>query len=173
MNENIDLTKILKDCPIGCKFYSSIYGEVEFIGISYANSVPLHGHDDERYCPDIERQRYPIRIKAGIVEYNVSRKGRHKYGVGECTLFPSKKQRDWSKFTAPLADEHPANVWHDAKEKPRTKEWILIQFSGGDYEALALDELGVETWSDWWCDNYKVIRYAYIKDLLPKKGGKQ
>ena len=100
MNENIDLTKILKDCPIGWKFYSSVYGEVEFIGISYANPVPSHGHDDERYCPDIERQRYPIRIKAGNVEYNVSRKGRHKYGVGECTLFPSKKQRDWSKFTA-------------------------------------------------------------------------
>ena len=85
MTENIDLTKILKDCPIGWKFYSSIYGEVEFIGISYANPVPLHGHYCERYCPDIERQRYPIRIKAGIVEYNVSSKGRHKYGVGECT----------------------------------------------------------------------------------------
>ena len=68
------------------------------------------------------------------------------------------------------AELHPANVWHDAKEKPRTKEWILIQFSGGDYEALALDEFGVETWLDWWCKNYKVIRYAYITDLLPKGG---
>ena len=71
---------------------------------------------------------------------------------------------------AQWADAHPIEVWHDAKEKPRAKEWILIQFSGGDYEALALDELGVETWSDWWCDNYKVIRYAYITDLLPKGG---
>ena len=70
------------------------------------------------------------------------------------------------------AELHPANVWHDAKEKPRIKEWILIQFSEGDYEALALDELGVETWSDWWCKNYNGIRDAYIKDLLPKKGGK-
>ena len=26
MNENIDLTKILKDCPKGTKFYFSIYG---------------------------------------------------------------------------------------------------------------------------------------------------
>ena len=69
------------------------------------------------------------------------------------------------------AELHPANVWREAKEKPRAKEWVLIQFSGGDYEAFALDELGVETWSDWWCDNYKVIRWAYIKDLLPKKGG--
>ena len=29
MNENIDLTKILKDCPCGTKLYSTIYGEVE------------------------------------------------------------------------------------------------------------------------------------------------
>ena len=30
MNENIDLTKILKDCPKGWEFYSTIFGEVEF-----------------------------------------------------------------------------------------------------------------------------------------------
>ena len=30
MNENIDLTKILKDCPQGTKLYSSIFGQVEF-----------------------------------------------------------------------------------------------------------------------------------------------
>ena len=30
MNENIDLTKILKDCPKGTKFYTPIWGEVSF-----------------------------------------------------------------------------------------------------------------------------------------------
>ena len=30
MNENLDLTKILKGCPKGTKFYSPIYGEVRF-----------------------------------------------------------------------------------------------------------------------------------------------
>ena len=73
---------------------------------------------------------------------------------------------------AKRSDSNPINVWHDAKEKPRAKEWLLIQFSGGDYETFALDELGVETWSDWWCKNYNVIRYAYITDLLPKGGEK-
>ena len=33
MNDNIDLTKILKDCPIGWHFYSSIYGYVTFCRI--------------------------------------------------------------------------------------------------------------------------------------------
>ena len=101
MNENINLCEILKDCPKGWKFYSSVYGDVEFIGVSYANPVPLHERDEECHWPDFERQKYPIRIKAGIVEYGVSRKGRLKYGVGECLLFPSKDQRDWSKFTVP------------------------------------------------------------------------
>ena len=68
------------------------------------------------------------------------------------------------------AELHPVDVWHDAKEKPRAKEWMLVQFREDEYEAFALDELGIETWSDWWCDNYKVIRWAYIKDLLLKVG---
>ena len=86
MNENIDLTKILKNCPIGTKLYSTIYGEVEFYKI-------------------VESNFYPIVLRAG----NGSRQCVTKYGMhsidyenkGECTLFPSKEQRDWSKFTAP------------------------------------------------------------------------
>ena len=37
MNENIDLTKILKDCPKYTKLYSSIYGEVLFRNINENN----------------------------------------------------------------------------------------------------------------------------------------
>ena len=33
MNENIDLTKILKDCPKGTKFYTPVWGEVVFIEV--------------------------------------------------------------------------------------------------------------------------------------------
>ena len=100
MNENIDLTKILKDCPIGWKFYSSVYGEVEFLGV-LRGYISLHGGEDEWCFPNIHRQRYPIQLMTDSGEYCVSREGRHRYSVGECTLFPSKDQRDWSKFTAP------------------------------------------------------------------------
>ena len=34
MNENIDLTKILKDCPIGEEFYSPMLGDVKFYSIN-------------------------------------------------------------------------------------------------------------------------------------------
>ena len=82
MNENIDLTKILKDCPKGWKFYSSVYGDVSFQGIA------------DLVCPiQVSNKR------AGVVL--LSEKGRFLIGVGECILFPSKDQRDWSKFTAP------------------------------------------------------------------------
>ena len=84
MNENIDLTKILKDCPRGTKFYCSIYGEVEFI------------------CID-EYEEYPIKVMVNRKFIDAfSRKGfmRPQYNI-KGDLFPSKDQRDWSKFTAP------------------------------------------------------------------------
>ena len=100
MNENIDLAKILKDCPRGWKFYSSVYGEVEFLGILY-DYVSLNELENRRRFPNIQKQRYPIQLLADSGEYCISRGGRHRYGVGECVLFPSKDQRDWNKFTAP------------------------------------------------------------------------
>ena len=85
MNENIDLTKILKDCPKGFKLYSSICGTVTFEGIDY--------HDSN----------YPICVKTPTTTVTFSKKGLYFYcyGDSECCLFPSSEQRDWSKFTAP------------------------------------------------------------------------
>ena len=85
MNENIDLTKILKDCPKGTKLYSTIHGEVTLID---SNDTSQH---------------YPIsvRINDKTVEiFTYEGKLLNKFD-GECILFPSKDQRDWSKFTAP------------------------------------------------------------------------
>ncbi len=102
MNENIDLTKILKDCPKGWKFYSSVYGEVEFKTITLQRLTyefrfdPPHHH-----LSDYEEDPYPIKFYAHNTAYCVSSAGEHIKGKGECTFFPSKEQRDWSKFTAP------------------------------------------------------------------------
>ena len=86
MNENIDLTKILKDCPAGTKLYSTIYGDVKFSHIFKDSDCPIVLHT----------------YKGGVTF--VTKHGRHNVDYeneGECTLFPSKEQRDWSKFTAP------------------------------------------------------------------------
>ena len=88
MNENIDLTKILKYCPKGWEFYSSVLGEVEFEGIFYDNN---------------QADCIVVRVRAGELGYTFgyTKEGFYLKCKGECTLFPSKDQRDWSKFTAP------------------------------------------------------------------------
>lgn len=87
MNENIDLTKILKGCPEGMKFYSSVYGEVAFVRVRPNKDYP------------IELKYYPEGIPYFSVTAFLTRDGRmHISYDGECTLFPSKYLRDWSKF---------------------------------------------------------------------------
>lgn len=102
MNENIDLTKILKDCPMGWKFYSSVYGEVEFIEI-YSKPVLCNPRprEDEWLGQEIHDSEHPILFDADGFEHRVSSRGEMIKGCGECTFFPSRNQRDWSKFTAP------------------------------------------------------------------------
>ena len=84
MNENIDLTKILKDCPKGWEFFTPICGEVKFSFIK-------------------EFLEYPINMRFGELRINFSKEGFYFAGRegAECLIFPSKDQRDWSKFTAP------------------------------------------------------------------------
>ena len=83
MNENLNLKEILKDCPKGTKLYSTTYGDVELIRVNHKDDVD-----------------YPIEIKLSDDSINsVTTDGRLcEYYNGECVLFPSKDQRDWSKF---------------------------------------------------------------------------
>ena len=85
MNDNIDLTKILKNCPKGTKLYSTIHGEVTLIAINDTS------------------QHYPINVMLNnkTVEIFTSEGKLLNKCDGECILFPSKTQRDCSKFTAP------------------------------------------------------------------------
>ena len=92
MNEKLNLIEILKDCPKGTKLYSPIFGEVELDKIDIHSDPPIrvlckYGKDgfskDGRICP----------------AYN-----------GECVLFPSKEQRDWSKFNVKKAKFDPKTL---------------------------------------------------------------
>ena len=86
MNENIDLKNILKDCPEGFELYSSLHGKVIFSGID-ENSLkfPID-------CTD---------YKGSFISFTKEGCHYNTYSDAECVLFPSKNQRDWSKFTAP------------------------------------------------------------------------
>ena len=128
MNEKIDLIKILKGCPKGWIFYSSIFGEVHFSGIE-------------------EFAVYPITFVSGSgSNCSTTKEGKH-FAVynGECTLFPSKEQRDWSKFTAP---------WQNRKKfDPKTLK---------PYEKVLVRDYATEKW---WCTLFSHIEkndvYAY------------
>ena len=80
MNENLNLVEILKDCPEGTKLYSPVFGDVELDKIDIYSDHPirvLFNNGDDSFTED------------GRLFFNFD---------GECVLFPSKDNRDWSKF---------------------------------------------------------------------------
>ena len=85
MNENIDLTKILKNCPKGREFYSPFMGDVKFYEVDQkVNTVVV------------------ILKSGGLCDFNedgtIELEG---ITSDEIMLYPSRDHRDWSKFTAP------------------------------------------------------------------------
>ena len=132
MNENIDLTKILKDCPKGFKLYSLLHGEVSFRGIDKNSDYPI-------------TYDYPIMgcIGESTSAFYITRNGTYSRNYnGDCILFPSKNQRDWSKFTAP---------WYK-KEKfdPKTLQ---------PFDRILVRDHNDETWS---CNFFSHIREVVV-----------
>ena len=81
MNEDLNLVEKLKDCPEGTKSYSAITGEVDFVKID--NSIRV----------------FPIMVKSEGRIFHFTQQGKfYNMEQGECIIFPSKDQRDWSKF---------------------------------------------------------------------------
>ena len=83
MDKKLNLVEILKDCPKEWELYSPMFGKVKFRNIVQGD--------------------YPIVVELSDTFYEgfmADGKFTQKYD-GECMLFPSKTQRDWSKFTAP------------------------------------------------------------------------
>ena len=109
MNENLNLVEILKDCPEGTKLYSTVYGDVEIVRVRRSCYVD-----------------FPIVIKLSDNLINdVTRDGRlYKCYNGECVLFPSKDQRDWSKF----------NVSDKIEPKFNVGDWVVFLTSESVYQ---------------------------------------
>ncbi len=105
MNENIDLTQILEGCPKGTELYSTIYGKVRFEGISNSDVCPIE-------IKFLNKFTNPSLISAYF-----AKDGRCSSSYdGECTLFPSRTQRDWSKFERfwdePKVEKFDVNTLH-------------------------------------------------------------
>ena len=90
--ETLNLIEKLKECPKGTPLYSPLFGEVEFDCVCENGVldtriyVAVTGKDGHRFYDDFAADgRY------------------YRYDNAECLLFPSKENRDWSKFNAPKA----------------------------------------------------------------------
>ena len=114
MNENLNLIEILKDCPKGTKLYSTVYGEVEFYGIENGLEFPIMYVKSDGDRGSVTAQ--------GLVFTHLD---------GECTLFPSKEQRDWSKFNPkkPKFDPNTLNPFDKVLARNDREDWSCVFFS--------------------------------------------
>lgn len=134
MKDNIDLTKILKNCPEGTVFWSDNYGEVHFLRIDSS-------------------LEHPIRMKRPADGEPVSYTKEGWFRIefpASCLLWPSKYCRDWSKFTAPwLKKENTTPSIKKEKFDPKTLQ--------------PFDKVLVRNTRDIWrCGIFSHINYSYF-----------
>lgn len=77
MEQNINISEILKDKPVGLKFYSNTFGYISFNGV----------HKDKVYFFSEDTNAHSVKPNGKM------------YDGGECIIFPSKEMRDWEKFS--------------------------------------------------------------------------
>lgn len=138
MNENLNLVEILKDCPKGTKLYSPVFGDVEFVRVYQNDSVD-----------------FSIEFKLSDNSINsVTRDGRlYEEFNGECILFPSKDQRDWSKFKAP---------WYKKERKGKFDPNTLKPFD----KVLVRDYCTDEWLAQIFTRYFKYRKYPYVDICL-------
>ena len=104
MNEDLNLLEILKDAPKGTRLYCTIWGEMELISV----------------------ESFWIKcLSSKGVEWSFEPNGKLSASStedGECVIFPSKEQRDWSKFKIDLPIDTPVMVRDDSFV---IREWKL------------------------------------------------
>ena len=81
-----NLISILKHCPEGTKLYSPIYGEVVLDSVQSKSIYTLAKTNNGATL---------------VVEFTRLGRLHYEFSNSECVLFPSKDQRDWSKFKIP------------------------------------------------------------------------
>lgn len=113
MNENINLVEILKDCPKGTEFYSSVHGIVMLEKVTSADKYPIKAYNTQ----------------VGYMSFTTNGQV-YSFADSECVIFPSKDQRDW-------------NVWYENNVKENAKkafqsfndgDYIHFEDSYGDDE---------------------------------------
>ena len=141
MNENIDLTKILKGCPEGTEFYHAAYGRVWFICIDFESDHPIILSLHNNLFGNVTL------TKKGTISTQYE---------GECLLFPSKDQRDWSKFVRfwDKSSRSPSKERFDPKTLQPFDKVLVKDYSTDIWTACLYSHPATNTDEGWFiCDN--------------------
>lgn len=142
----MNIAEILRKCPKGTKLYSIIAGELELVCVQYDGFYPI-------LC----------RVIRSGNTVSFTKEGKSNTIHAEPTLFPSKDQRDWSKFNV---NDQVAAQETKPEFKPFDKvlvrdrdeqEWECSLFSHIDEEGLYYCV------SSWW---FQCIPYEGNEHLL-------
>lgn len=106
----MNIAEILKDCSKGTKLYSPLFGELE---LSFVEGEHISCITKKRTC--------------GLFTSDGKYFG--GYSDAECMLFPSRDQRDWSKFGIP----------NQSKPRPQFKPFDKVLVRDLDSERWRCD----------------------------------
>lgn len=114
----MNIAEILKDCPCGTMLYSTLYGKLVLVDIELDSIYPIN-------CRKID---------GNAVDFTED--GKMYTTDAEPTLFPSKDQRDWSKFgVSDKEAKHQFKPFDKVLVRDRDEqEWECSLFSHIDKE---------------------------------------
>lgn len=143
MEKGLNIAAILKDKPVGLKFYSPTFGCVTFNGV----------HKDKVYFFSKDTNAHSVKQNGKM------------FDDGECIIFPSKEMRDWEKFAWKKGDV----LIGDCGFVCIFREWAsddYTKFNGCYFDGMP----NAETAKYSKLDNNTA--YSYIREIENRCGGK-
>lgn len=135
-NKKINIAELLKDSPKGTKLYSPLCGECRVIKVyNHLGFDVINGNDDV---------------------FSFSYDGRYNL-MGECCIFPSKDQRDWSKFVPPCK-------FKDGD--------VVVDNYGATFLYKQIHTYYEEPYADFYCGLTSRLRHLIIKTNEYQRCGK-
>jgi hypothetical protein len=137
--ENLDLREILKDVPRGTKLYSPLFGECSLFAVN--NRIELLDSNNKKVW----------------LYYN----GKYQQTYnGECMLFPSKEQRDWSQFKVPCQFKIGDIIYHKHNDFISIYKGDGYRFNVGYYTKEKLSYTNLNTFVKIDNSNYRLATNA-------------
>lgn len=145
MNENLNLVDILKNVPKGTKLFSPLFGTVTFKRVDLS-----------------DYETYPVVVADSVGELHAFA-GNGKYYAhrdGECLLFPSKENQDWSTFLILKPGDF---VYRKLRSG---NEWISIHKGVENNKVLSFVDICTD---DWECNTNNTCLCDYPDDIVQQR----